>query len=203
MARARGDDDACRILCAVAVRVHAPEIRPLPEMIPLAQWLRDLEPAAGKHKGNLVRCAETARALLWPSRGGPASCTNTVATPMCSTSARPADSLSNPRAARRVRFRFRRYLHPPSPDVPDRPVAPLRDAWEVVTRAENLERQRRSCSRLAWTGLPAAWLPDDADPLTDGRPPPCRAEVSTEARPAHRKHPASDTERSRANAAKS
>jgi streptomycin 6-kinase len=64
MARAGRDDEACRILCATAARLHAPRAKPLPELIPLAQWFRELEPTAAKHGGILARCAETARALL-------------------------------------------------------------------------------------------------------------------------------------------
>lgn len=61
MARAGRDDEACRILCATAARLHAPRAKPLPELIPLAQWFRELEPAAAKHGGILARYGRTTR----------------------------------------------------------------------------------------------------------------------------------------------
>jgi len=66
MARAWRDDEACRILCATAARLHAPRAKPLPEMIPLAQWFRELEPAAAKHcevgrGGAIARYGRTTR----------------------------------------------------------------------------------------------------------------------------------------------
>ena len=51
-------------MCTVAARLHAFRMKPLPELIPPAQWFRALEPAAATHGGILARCAETARALL-------------------------------------------------------------------------------------------------------------------------------------------
>ena len=51
MARNGRDDEACRVLCAVAARLHAPRPEPLPELIPLPHWFRELEPAAATHGG--------------------------------------------------------------------------------------------------------------------------------------------------------
>ncbi len=64
MARSASDDEACRVLCAVAARLHAPRAKPPPELIPLEQWFSDLAPAATAHGGILHRCAQAARALL-------------------------------------------------------------------------------------------------------------------------------------------
>ena len=68
MARTGQDDEACRILCGTAARLHAPRARPLPDLTPLAQWFRELEPAARTHGGVLLHCAETAKALLRDQR---------------------------------------------------------------------------------------------------------------------------------------
>jgi streptomycin 6-kinase len=70
MARNGRDDEACRVLCAVAARLHAPRPEPLPELIPLPHWFRELEPAAATHGGILARCAETAHVLLAEPREG-------------------------------------------------------------------------------------------------------------------------------------
>jgi streptomycin 6-kinase len=58
------DDEASRILCDVAARLHAPRNRPLPDLIPLSAWFAELEPAAARHGGILARAAEAARGLL-------------------------------------------------------------------------------------------------------------------------------------------
>jgi streptomycin 6-kinase len=57
MARSGRDDEACRILCATASRLHTPRSKPLPEMIPLKVWFQDLEPTASAHGGIFARCA--------------------------------------------------------------------------------------------------------------------------------------------------
>src|SRR6202008_835844 len=64
MARGGRDDGACRILCAVARRLHAPRDKPPPELIPLDDWFRDLWPACDKYAGLIGRAAATARELL-------------------------------------------------------------------------------------------------------------------------------------------
>lgn len=64
MVRAGGDDEASRILCGVAARLHAPRTKPLPELVPLRTWFRALEAASRQGGGVLVESALTARHLL-------------------------------------------------------------------------------------------------------------------------------------------
>jgi streptomycin 6-kinase len=64
MARSGQDDEATRIICAVAARLHAPRGTHPPHLIPLAEWFRELDPAAERHGGVLRQSAETARELL-------------------------------------------------------------------------------------------------------------------------------------------
>lgn len=64
MARNGQDEEATRILCAAAARLHAPRRRPLPALIPLSRWFAELEPGATQHGGILVQAAATARELL-------------------------------------------------------------------------------------------------------------------------------------------
>lgn len=64
MARTGNDEEACRILCTTAARLHAPRQSPLPDLVPLAQVFRALESAARTHGGILACCAEAARLLL-------------------------------------------------------------------------------------------------------------------------------------------
>ena len=37
------DDEASRILCQTAARLHAPREKPLPDPVPLTRWFRDLD----------------------------------------------------------------------------------------------------------------------------------------------------------------
>jgi streptomycin 6-kinase len=58
------DDEASRIVCDVVRRLHLPRDKPLPELLGLRQWFRDLAPAATRYGGLFPRCLETAEALL-------------------------------------------------------------------------------------------------------------------------------------------
>jgi streptomycin 6-kinase len=64
MVAAGVDDEATRILCAVAGRLHAPRRGPPPELVPLSRWFEALSPAAGVHGGLLAQAIAAARDLL-------------------------------------------------------------------------------------------------------------------------------------------
>ena len=58
------DDEASRILCAAASRLHAPRSAPPPTLVPLDRWFSALQPAAAAHGGILSHAAAAARELL-------------------------------------------------------------------------------------------------------------------------------------------
>jgi streptomycin 6-kinase len=64
LARNEHDDEATRIICAVAGKLHTPRNNPPRGVIPLAQWFSDLEPASAQYGGILRLAAATARGLL-------------------------------------------------------------------------------------------------------------------------------------------
>jgi streptomycin 6-kinase len=64
LARNGHDDEATRIICAVAGKLHTPRSNPPRGLIPLAQWFSDLEPASAQYGGILRLAAATARGLL-------------------------------------------------------------------------------------------------------------------------------------------
>jgi streptomycin 6-kinase len=68
MAHGGRDDEASRILCEVAARLHAPRPRPPRTLVPLARWFAALAPAAARHGGVLARADAAARALLGAPR---------------------------------------------------------------------------------------------------------------------------------------
>jgi streptomycin 6-kinase len=53
MAHDGRDDEASRILCEVAARLHAPRQKPYPDLIPLRDWFAELWPAAARLGGGL------------------------------------------------------------------------------------------------------------------------------------------------------
>jgi len=64
MAHGGRDDEASRILCGVAARLHAPRPTSPPALVPLPIWFQELESAAAAHGGLLVEAAAAARVLL-------------------------------------------------------------------------------------------------------------------------------------------
>jgi streptomycin 6-kinase len=64
MARDGDDDEATRILCAAAAKLHIPRACAPPSLVPLEQWFSGLWPAAQEYGGLLAQCAQAARALL-------------------------------------------------------------------------------------------------------------------------------------------
>ena len=74
MARNGRDDEACRVLCAVAARLHAPRPEQLPELIPLPHWFRELEPAAATTAASSPAVPKPPT-CCWPNRARLAGCT--------------------------------------------------------------------------------------------------------------------------------
>jgi streptomycin 6-kinase len=64
MVAAGHDDEASRILCAVAARLHAPRRSPPPALVPLSRWFAALAPMAAAHGGILADASAAAQTLL-------------------------------------------------------------------------------------------------------------------------------------------
>lgn len=64
MAKHGQDDEATRIMCQVADKLHKNRNTPPPNLLPLAEWFKELAPAAEKHGGILKIAAATAHELL-------------------------------------------------------------------------------------------------------------------------------------------
>lgn len=169
MARSGTDDEACRILCAAAAKLHAPRPRPLPELIPLQQWFRDLEPAAATHGGILKRSAEAARFLLDDPRDVAVLHGDLHHDNVLDFGKRGWLAIDPKRLIGERGFDFANIFTNPDLADPTRPVATLPGRFarrlDVVTQAADLERQRLLLWILAWTGLSASWFLADGDPL--------------------------------------
>ncbi len=64
MARNGRDDEACRIICAVALKLHAPRPEQPPALTGLPRWFQALGICAAAHGGIFAIAAVTARNLL-------------------------------------------------------------------------------------------------------------------------------------------
>jgi streptomycin 6-kinase len=58
------EDEANRIVCDVAARLHAARCGHVPQLVPLDVWFSTLKPAADQYGGIFVKCNEVANELL-------------------------------------------------------------------------------------------------------------------------------------------
>lgn len=172
MARNGRDDEATRILCETAGRLHAPRAAPPPDgLIPLSQWFGDLFSTAANHGGILVRSAETARALLAEPRDHVVLHGDLHHDNVLDFGERGWLAIDPKFIAGERGFDFANIFTNPDLADPSRPVAtePGRFArrLELVARHADLERERLLRWILAWTGLSAAWYLGDGDPMAN------------------------------------
>ncbi|NMJ42249.1 APH(6) family putative aminoglycoside O-phosphotransferase [Roseomonas sp. JC162] len=169
MARSGHDDEACRILCATAARLHAPRPKPLPDLVPLTALFRDLELAAGTYGGILLRSADMARQLLAEQRDVTALHGDLHHDNVLDFGERGWLAIDPKRLVGDRHFDFANIFTNPDLADPTRPVATELGRFarrlDVVTAAAKLERRRLASWILAWTGLSASWYLADGDPL--------------------------------------
>jgi streptomycin 6-kinase len=164
MARVGRDDEATRILCAAAARLHAPRDRPVPELVPLARWFRALQPAAAAHGGILSRAFEAARGLLADPRDvvvlhGDLHHGNVLDFGARGWLAIDPKGLIGERA-----FDFANLFLNPDPRTATAPGRLARQV-DAVADAAGVERGRLLRWIVAFAGLSAAWsLEDGGDP---------------------------------------
>lgn len=170
MARFGDDDEACRILCGAAARLHAPRPSPPPALHRLDDWFQPLFRLADSHSA-LSPAAEQARSLLADQRDvrplhGDLHHDNVLDFEARGWLAIDPHGLIGERT-----FDFANIFTNPDLSDPERPVATLpgrfRRRLEVVAEAAGLERRRLLHWILAWTGLSAAWFLGDGDPLAE------------------------------------
>lgn len=168
MARTGRDDEACKILCDVAAQLHAPRSNPPQDLLPLAQWFRDLEPAASKYGGILVKCAEAAKALLAEPRDVGVLHGDLHHNNVLDFGARGWLAIDPKHLIGERAFDYANIFTNPDLDHPQWPVATVPERFAqrltTVTNAAKIERTRMLLWILAWTGLSAAWYLGDGDP---------------------------------------
>jgi streptomycin 6-kinase len=162
MARRGRDDEASRIICTAAARLHAPRAGPAPELVPLTRWFRELEPAASRHGGVLLQAAAVAKGLLREPQDvcllhGDIHHGNILDFGPRGWLAIDPKGLVGERG-----FDFANVFCNPDLETavaPGRTVRQLR----VVAEAAGLERSRLLRWVLAYAGLSAAWTMGDGE----------------------------------------
>jgi streptomycin 6-kinase len=163
MALSGRDDEATRIMCQVAAKLHAPRMRPLPSsLVPLPEWFAALEPGAARHRGILEQAAATARHLFAEPRDivvlhGDIHHGNILDFGSQGWLAIDPKGLLGERT-----FDFVNILRNPDAQVALTPGRFSRQVT-VVADAAGLDRMRLLQWTLAFTGLSAAWILGDGD----------------------------------------
>ena len=163
MALSGRDDEATRIMCQVAAKLHAPRMRPLPSsLVPLPEWFAALEPGAARHRGILEQAAATARHLFAEPRDivvlhGDIHHGNILDFESRGWLAIDPKGLLGERT-----FDFVNILRNPDAQVA---LTPGRFSRQVTVMADTagLDRMRLLQWTLAFTGLSAAWILGDGD----------------------------------------
>lgn len=171
IARNGDDDQACRVLCSTAAKLHRQRSKPWPELVPLNAWFRELEPAAASHGGILARSLDTARSLLADPREQAVLHGDLHHENVLDFGSRGWLAIDPHGLAGERGFDFANIFTNPDLSDPSRPVATQPGRFQrrvaVVAEAAKLERGRLLQWILAWTGLSAAWFLEDDDPLVE------------------------------------
>jgi streptomycin 6-kinase len=160
MARSGRDDEASRIICAVAGRLHRPRRSPPADAVPLQRWFRALQQAAPTHGDFFARAAAEAASLLAAQQnhvilhgdlhhgnildGGERGWL--VIDPKCLIGERGFD--------------FANILCNPDAAIAARPGRLARQA-SIIADAARLDRKRLLRWIIAWCGLSAAFALED------------------------------------------
>jgi streptomycin 6-kinase len=162
LARTGRDDAATRIICDVVADLHAPRAGPLPELVPLHAWFRELEPAAATHGGLLARCAEAARLLLATPREVGVLHGDIHHDNILDFGARGWLAIDPKRLQGERGFDYANLFCNPDVGDPSQRIATLPDRFArrlaIVVERSGIERRRLLQWIVAWAGLSAAWF---------------------------------------------
>lgn len=158
------DDEASRIICTVAAKLHMPRSAPPPALVPLSRWFRELNPAASKYGAVMVQAATAATELLAAPRDvvvlhGDIHHGNILNAGQRGWLAIDPKGLVGERG-----FDFANLFCNPDLETAAAPERLIRQA-HLIAEAAALERTRLLKWVLAYAGLSAAWtLSDDEKP---------------------------------------
>jgi streptomycin 6-kinase len=154
------DDEASRILCGVARKLHQPREKPLPEVIGLREWFRDLAPAAARYGDLFPRCLETAEALLASEHDQRVLHGDIHHDNILDFGERGWRAIDPKRLYGERLFDYANLLC--NPDLPTaRESARFLRQLDVIVEYARVDRRRLLEWVLAFAGLSAAWFLDD------------------------------------------
>lgn len=166
MAWAGQDDEACRILCQTAARLHAPRRATVPELNPLETWFRPLFELETQNAA-LAPAARIARELLAAPRSVGPLHGDLHHQNVLDFGARGWLAIDPHGLVGERTFEYANIFTNPDLSDPSRPLAilpgRLERRLEVVVAASGLEPARLLRWIIAWTGLSAAWFLGDGD----------------------------------------
>lgn len=154
------DDEASRIACDVVRHLHRPRGKPLPELIDLRQWFRDLAPAARRYGDLFPRCLETAEALLASEQDRSVLHGDVHHDNILDFGPRGWLAIDPKRLHGERLFDYANLLC--NPDLPtSRERTRFLRQLDVIVEHAGVDRRRLLEWVLAFAGLSAAWFLDD------------------------------------------
>jgi streptomycin 6-kinase len=154
------DDEATRIICAVAARLHAPRGSSPPSLLPLTQWFEALAPVAAREGGLLARAAAVASELLQSPQEVGVLHGDLHHANVLDFSPRGWLAIDPKRLQGERAFDFANILFNPDLETATAPGRLARQA-SVAAEAAGLDRRRLLQWGLAFAGLSAAWFIED------------------------------------------
>jgi streptomycin 6-kinase len=160
------DDEAIQTLCAVAARLHAPRRKAHPDLLSLADWFRDLEPAAASRGGFLNQSLAAMRELLSSEREATVLHGDLHHDNVLDFGLGRGWLAIDPKGLIGERgFDFAPLFLNPDLAEPSRPVATDQARFlhrlQLVAELGKLDCRRLLKWILAWSGLSSVWSTDD------------------------------------------
>jgi len=174
LARDGRDDEATHIICDVIAELHEPRGQPPRDLVPLAVWFRELEPAAASHGGLLARSAQSARFLLANPQNVGVLHGDVHHENILDFGERGWLAIDPKRVYGERGYDYAILFSNPDLSDPWPPVATLPDRFarrlQIVVERSGIDRRRLLHWIIAWSGLSAAWfIGDGTDPDIDLR----------------------------------
>jgi len=156
------EDEANKIICSVAAKLHNAKCCHIPELVSLPIWFRALKPAAAKYGGVFVKCDEIASQLLnnpveTEVFHGDIHYENIVDSGTRGWIAIDPKGLLGERG-----FDFANIFCNPDIQTATSPVRLSRQIKLIASEA-SLDPKRLCIWIIAWAGLSAAWILDDGE----------------------------------------
>lgn len=161
------DDEASRVICGVIAKLHAPKPQPLPDLIPLTTWFKELAPAAQQYGGILTESVRYADELLNDQHDIVPLHGDIHYDNILDSGNRGWIAIDPKRLIGERTFDYTNLFCNPDIEIAGAPGR-LSRQLQVVSKEANLDPQRLLKWIIAWAGLSAAWfLGDGEDAATD------------------------------------